>query len=441
MLLGLGIAPVLAAPLAYITNSGDRNVSVIDTATHAVIATVPVVDPFSLCCLGPVAVHPAGTRVYVTYWGSRGGTVAVIDTTTHTITDRVSLGGVHSFPGPGVAVNPAGTRIYATVSNPESFDRVTVIDTATNTPIGSVSVRGGLGGVAVNPTGTRAYVANGGSSTVSVVHIVADILFVLATVPVGRTPQGIAVHPGGIFLYVTNSGDNSVSVIDTTTHTTVATVGVGVSPSGVAVHPAGTRVYIANSGSNTVSVVHTATHTVVATVPVGTGPSGLAVHPAGTRAYVANSGSNSVSVIDTTSNTVSDTVTVGSRPLAFGQFIGPELAGVSLTLNQATFRRGETLTLGATTYAGDTPHPVDAYVAVQLPDGTLFFLQGDGSLTTAIQPIVRNWTVSSFTDMLFRYTFGGGEPSGNYRWLAAFTEPGTLNILGLIAQAAFTFSP
>jgi YVTN family beta-propeller protein len=62
--IGLG-APTYAAPFAYIANSNSTTVSVIDTATDLVIATIPVgVQPQD------VAVHPDGSRVY-TYCISR----------------------------------------------------------------------------------------------------------------------------------------------------------------------------------------------------------------------------------------------------------------------------------------------------------------------------------------------------------------------------------
>ena len=49
-----------AAPFAYIPNSGSNTVSVIDTATHKVTATVPVgIEPSG------VAISPDGSKVYV----------------------------------------------------------------------------------------------------------------------------------------------------------------------------------------------------------------------------------------------------------------------------------------------------------------------------------------------------------------------------------------
>ena len=112
---------------------------------------------------------------------------------------------------------------------------------------------------------------------------------------------------------------------------------------------------------------------------------------------------------------------------------------IGLTLNQTSFRPGETLVLNATVTPGATPVVADVYVAVQLPDGTLLFLLGDGSISPVLQPIVQSWPVSSFTGQIFQYTFSGGEPTGNYAWLAAFTQPGTLNFIGSIFSVPFSF--
>jgi YVTN family beta-propeller protein len=95
-------------------------------------------------------------------------------------------------------------------------------------------------------------------------------------------------------------------------------------------------VYVVNNASNNVSVIDTSTHTVVATVPVGNLPRGVAVNPAGTRVYVVNNASFNVSVIDTSTDTVVSTVPVVSGPVAFGQFIGPYIAGVGGTVTGQT---------------------------------------------------------------------------------------------------------
>ena len=78
LLTGVGFASSGAGTqsFAYVTNSDDDTVSVIDTATNAVVATVEVGT-------GPrgVAFTPEGSRAYVTNYYSH--TVSVIDTDTN----------------------------------------------------------------------------------------------------------------------------------------------------------------------------------------------------------------------------------------------------------------------------------------------------------------------------------------------------------------------
>ena len=292
-----------ASPFAYITNTDDGTVSVIDTATNKVTATVKVgYLPYG------VAVSSDGKKVYVT----DDGGVSVIDTTTNTVTATVPVG---SKPT-GIAVNPNGNKVYVTNYGDGT---VSVIDTATNTVTDIITVGNGPFGVAVNPAGTKVYVANFLSNTVSVIDTTKNK--VTATVNIGYGSYGIAVTPDGKKVYVTMS--YAVLVIDAATNTATDTVPVEGGAEGVAVNPAGTKVYVANNYDGPVSVIDIATNKVTATVAVGEGPAGVAVTPNGKKVYVANHYDNTVSVIDTATNTVTTTVPVGDGPIAFGQFIFP----------------------------------------------------------------------------------------------------------------------
>jgi YVTN family beta-propeller protein len=115
----LGSAQSLAQN-AYITNQDSNTVSVINTATNTVTATIPigVVEP------NAVAVSPDGSKVYVTIPGSN--TVLVIDTATNTVIATIPVGRAPQ----GVAVSPDSSKVY--VANPGD-DTVSVIATATNT--------------------------------------------------------------------------------------------------------------------------------------------------------------------------------------------------------------------------------------------------------------------------------------------------------------------
>jgi YVTN family beta-propeller protein len=332
----------VGSPFAYITNSDDGTVSVIDTTTNAVTATIPVgAHP------GGVAVHPTGTRVYVT--DDEG--LSVIDTATNTLTTSVPVGAEPN----AVAVNRAGTLVYVVNYYGAAFGSlpgsVSVIDAVTDTVISTVSVGDLPRAVTVSPDGARVYVTN---TLTTVEHRPcslnppADCIVPLSIIdattnhellqwPVGDALAGVAVNPAGTRVYVANQAPwngmliGVISVIDTAIIGVVDKVTVGRAPAGVAVDASGGRLYVANNLDNTVSVVDTATNNVVATVPVQDGPAGVALTPDGARVYVANGRADTVSVIDASSDTVVATIPVGHGPIAFGQFIGPAVIGTSPT--------------------------------------------------------------------------------------------------------------
>jgi YVTN family beta-propeller protein len=317
LLMQVGIAG--AMPFAYIPNSGDNTVSVIDLATNNVTATVSGLN-------GPmgVAVNPEGTKVYVTNFGNGGvsnNTVSVIDTETNNVTATVPVG---NYPC-GVAITPDGTKVY--VAN-EQDGTVSVINTATGTVTSTVPVGFIPKGVAVTPDGTKVYVTNWNDGTVSVISTTNNTAY--ASVTVGSEPIGVAISPNNARVYVANCDSNNVSIIDTTNNTVIDTVPVGTEPVGVAVSSDGTKVYVTNTGDSNapaelgnVSVISTTNNTAYANVTVGSSPGGLAITSDGSHVYVANWGDTpgDVSVIDTVTNTVTATVKVGSYPTAIGRFI------------------------------------------------------------------------------------------------------------------------
>ena len=121
--------PAQAAPFAYITNFSSNTVSILDTASNTVVATVPVgSNPYG------VAVTPDGARVYVTNVSSNK--VSVIATASNTLLATVPVGA-----GPlGLAVTPNGAFVY--VTNQYS-NNVSVIATANNTVVATVAAGNG----------------------------------------------------------------------------------------------------------------------------------------------------------------------------------------------------------------------------------------------------------------------------------------------------------
>lgn len=162
----LGIALTPDGRRAYVTSlfpdSVRGGLSVIDIATHTEIAHISSDDPNGVGIFtSAVAITPDGTRAYVT----DGGGVSVIDTATITVIASLPVGGTSPF---GVAITPDSKRAYVVNHGSSS---VSVIDTATNTVITTIMLAPGSGpvGIAISPNGTRAYVANQDSGTISLI--------------------------------------------------------------------------------------------------------------------------------------------------------------------------------------------------------------------------------------------------------------------------------
>lgn len=289
------------------------------------------------------------------------GTVSVLDTANNAVVATVTVGSEPS----GAAVTPLGTRVYVT-NQVAPVGTVSVIDTSVNGVVATVTVGARPSGVAVKLPGTRVYVTNRDDKTVSVIDTATNA--VVATITVGNNPLGIAVDPAGSPAYVVNKGSNSVSVIDTNQNAVVATIPVGNDPSNVAVSPNGRRVYVTNNSNASVSVIDTGFNSVIATVSVGNIPEGVAVEPSGARVYVSNSGPNSVSVIDVATNTVTTTIGVGMTPneMAFRPD-GARLFVVNRQSGDVSVIDTTTNTVSATVDAGFGATGLGQFVVPSLP--------------------------------------------------------------------------
>jgi YVTN family beta-propeller protein len=138
-----------------------------------------------------VAVTPDGSKVYVANMGD--GTVSVINTATSMVVATIPVG---TNPE-GVAVSPDGSKVYVTNNGDSS---VSVINTGNDAVVATITVGTNPLGVAVTPDGSKAYVANMGDGTVSVIKTATNMAF--ATIPVGANPIafGLFIQPAiGVF--------------------------------------------------------------------------------------------------------------------------------------------------------------------------------------------------------------------------------------------------
>jgi YVTN family beta-propeller protein len=270
-------------------------------ASNRTIATVHVGDTPA-----GIAITPNGRYAYVANNNNdgitNGDSVSVIDLRTNRVIRTINDA---SFNEPyTITINKAGTRAYVTNSNGAT---VTIINTASNSVIGTITGFDGPSGFAITPDGKTAYVNNyggpilgsGNGETVRVVDLSTNSI-VGSPITVDLAPAALAVTPDGAFVYVINYvdgnlGTGTISIIRTSDNTVVGRI-LGLSgPFQIVITADGAFAYITNFGSNnfspvgmTVTVVDLRINTVVATLNVGTQPSGIAITPNGRFAYVTN---------------------------------------------------------------------------------------------------------------------------------------------------------
>jgi YVTN family beta-propeller protein len=152
-----GVAVTPDGAHAYVGNIISNTISVIDTATDTVTATIPGDSSPAL-----VAITPDGAHAYV--GNLFGGTLSVIDMATNTISATIPVGTVPRF----VTISGSGAHVY--VANYGS-NTVSVIDTATDTLTGNLRVGYGPSGAAVTSDDSLLYVTNTDDNTLSVVPL------------------------------------------------------------------------------------------------------------------------------------------------------------------------------------------------------------------------------------------------------------------------------
>lgn len=111
---------------------------------------------------------------------------------------------------------------------------------------------------------------------------------------------------------------------------------------------------------------------------------------------------------------------------------------LSVSLNQTSFTRSQTMVATVNAVGGQVTSAIDAYVVVQA-GGLLLSLQLDGRLVPGLVPIARGIVLPTVSAP-FSFPLAGAPP-GNYQWLAAVTAPGTLALVSPIASTAFTVVP
>ena len=171
----------------YVTNEMSGDLTVIDAATLAPVATIPLGKrPRGL------AASPDGTRLYVALSGSPNAGPGV-DEKTLPPPDR-------NADGIGVVDLQQGKLLKVLPSGPDPEQ------------------------LAVSPDGTRIFIANEDAAKASIVDVASGQIS--ESFKIGDEPEGVSVEPSGRRVWVTSEGDSAVFVIDLAAHKVAKSVKV-----------------------------------------------------------------------------------------------------------------------------------------------------------------------------------------------------------------------
>ena len=234
----------------YVSNERSGDISVIDGATDAVVATFKAGKR-------PRGIHatPDGKRLFVTLSGSprmapgldenrapadkTADGLGVIDPVEHRLIDRWHVG-----------------------SDPEQF--------------------------AISKDGRFAFIANEDDSSASIIDLGSGQS--RGKVKVSEEPEGVGVNPRNGEVYVTCEEKGEVFAIDPDQQRVVATIETGGRPRSVAFLPDGSRAYVACENGGYVAVIDAASHKLLSKIqlPTGSLPMGTAMAQGWKRALCVN---------------------------------------------------------------------------------------------------------------------------------------------------------
>ncbi|HEY0163115.1 MAG TPA: hypothetical protein VGB69_10585 [Edaphobacter sp.] len=207
---------------------------------------------------------------------------------------------------------------------------LSLIDTATNTVVGTIPVEGITGHeLTVSPNGKTAYVpiygdagvgrAGTDGSEISVIDLAKKKV-------VGKVDFGHGVRPHCVIydthtgmLLVTTELDKSVSIVDPKTLKVVGAIPTGQEQSHMLVlSKDGKRGYTANVGPGTVSVLDIEGRKTLAVIPISGNTQRISISRDGSMVFTADQKKPQLAVIDTATNTVKSWVELPGKGYGTG---------------------------------------------------------------------------------------------------------------------------
>jgi YVTN family beta-propeller protein len=267
-----------------VLNKNDDTLMVFDTPSNNRLATIKVGhEPHE------VAVTPDGRKAYVSNVGDRS--LTVVDLTRNVVARTLRPDRVDKPHG--LAVTPDGRWLVVTS---EGSHRIYLMNVARDSVERVITTtQAGTHMIALSNDGHRAWLANRESDTLTEYEVAS--LHLLRTLKVGPGPEGIAMSPNGRWVVTALQNAGQVAVIDAGRGLVSTRLPAGQIPIRVAFPPRMPVALVTNRGSDDLTILDLAARHVIDTIPLGKHPGGVVTNQKGNRAYIALSQANSVSIM------------------------------------------------------------------------------------------------------------------------------------------------
>jgi len=201
-------------PVAGGVGAPDRpdtlRIMVLTTATETVAPSSIDVDQSGDA--GGLAVSANGRFVYF----ACASAVMVLDTTLNKIVAKIPVAAPGASQLKGLAITPDSKRAYVT----DNFDQVTVLDLTNNSVITSMKLpahTGDLAGIAMSPSGASVFVIGTATTgTISVIDTATNTVKGTISLP-SYGPLVLAITPDGKTIYAGGGNNTSVFAVDVAT--------------------------------------------------------------------------------------------------------------------------------------------------------------------------------------------------------------------------------
>ena len=317
----------VSAGTLVVANKSEATVSLVDTGTNEVLATLPTGN-----APHEVDVSPNGKLALVGNYGTRdepGSSLTLIDVQAAKVVKTIEL---DDYSRPHGIVWLDNESAVVTVEENQALIRV---DIESGEVVQQIDTDADVSHmVAVARDNGLAFVANIGSGSVTVIDLALGKR--LANVPTGEGAEGITVTPNGRHVWITNRAEDTISVLSASGRKLIAQIEAGSFPIRAEATADGRFVLVTNAKGDNLSVFATKEMKEVGRVSftaVSKGdegrlfsdrfgdssvPIGIEIVDSERRAYVAHANADDISIIDLEQWKVIGTLSAGKEPDGMG---------------------------------------------------------------------------------------------------------------------------